>query len=251
MNKPKLLIVDDDEAIRTQLKYALRDDFTLLFAEDRGSALTTLRAEHPELVSLDLGLPPHPDAAEEGLKALDEIMKAAPYTKVVVLTGNGDRENAIRAVQLGAFDYHLKPIQLNELKVVLQRAGYLKALEAESEKSLRTRETTTRFEDILGNAPAMREIFGIVTRVAKTDATVLIQGESGTGKELLAMAIHSNGARRNQAFVAINCGATRRPCWSPSCSATKRVPTRAPTSSARASSRWPTAARSSSMRSAR
>jgi len=207
MNKPKLLIVDDDEAIRTQLKYALRDDFTLLFAEDRGSALTTLRAEHPELVSLDLGLPPHPDAAEEGLKALDEIMKAAPDTKVVVLTGNGDRENAIRAVQLGAFDYHLKPIQLNELKVVLQRAGYLKALEAESEKSLRTRETTTRFEDILGNAPAMREIFGIVTRVAKTDATVLIQGESGTGKELLAMAIHSNGARRNQAFVAINCGA--------------------------------------------
>src|SRR5206468_4569409 len=104
-------------------------------------------------------------------------------------------------------DYHLKPIQLNELKVVLQRAGYLKALEAESEKSLRTHETTTRFEDILGNAPAMREIFGIVTRVAKTDAAVLIQGESGTGKELLAMAIHSNGARRNQAFVAINCGA--------------------------------------------
>ena len=207
MNKPKLLIVEDDEGIRTQLKYALRDDFALLFAEDRSKALTAVRQEHPELVSLDLGLPPHPNGAQEGLQALDEIMKAAPDTKVVVLTGNGDREKAIRAVQLGAFDYHLKPIQLNELKVVLQRAGYLKALEAESEKSLRTHETTTRFEDILGNAPAMREIFGIVTRVAKTDATVLIQGESGTGKELLAMAIHSNGARRNQAFVAINCGA--------------------------------------------
>ena len=205
--KPKLLIVDDDEVIRTQLKYALRDDFTLLFAEDRGGALVTLRAEHPELVSLDLGLPPHPDAAEEGLQALDEILKAAPDTKVVVLTGNGDRQNALRAVQLGAFDYHLKPIRLNELKVVLQRAEYLKTLEAESEKSLRANETTTRFEDILGNAPAMREIFSVVTRVAKTDTTVLIQGESGTGKELLARAIHSNGARRNRAFVAINCGA--------------------------------------------
>jgi two-component system NtrC family response regulator len=205
--KPKLLIVDDDEVIRTQLKYALRDDFTLLFAEDRGGALITLRAEHPELVSLDLGLPPHPDAAEEGLQALDEILKAAPDTKVVVLTGNADRQNAVRAVQLGAFDYHLKPIQLNELKVVLRRAEYLKTLEAESEKSLRASETTTRFEDILGNAPAMREIFSVVTRVAKTDTTVLIQGESGTGKELLARAIHSNGARRNRAFVAINCGA--------------------------------------------
>jgi two-component system, NtrC family, response regulator len=205
--KPKLLIVDDDEVIRTQLKYALRDDFTLLFAEDRGGALITLRAEHPELVSLDLGLPPHPDAAEEGLQALDEILKAAPDTKVIVLTGNGDRQNAVRAVQLGAFDYHLKPIQLNELKVVLRRAEYLKTLEAESEKSLRASETTTRFEDILGNAPAMREIFSVVTRVAKTDTTVLIQGESGTGKELLARAIHSNGARRNRAFVAINCGA--------------------------------------------
>src|SRR5207237_8380057 len=159
------------------------------------------------VVAAALGLPTNRDAGEEGPKALDEIMNAPTDTKLVALTVNGYRENAIRAVQLGAFDYHLKPIQLNELKVVLQRAGYLKALEAESEKSLRTRETTTRFEDILGNAPAMREIFGIVTRVAKTDATVLIQGESGTGKELLAMAIHSNGARRNQAFVAINCGA--------------------------------------------
>ena len=134
-------------------------------------------------------------------------MKAAPDTKVIVLTGNGDRENAIRAVQLGAFDYHQKPIQLNELKGVLQRAEYRKTFEADSEKSLRASETTTRFEDILGNAPAMREIFSVVTRVAKTDATVLIQGESGTGKELLARAIHSKGARCNQPFVAINCGA--------------------------------------------
>jgi two-component system NtrC family response regulator len=207
MTKPKLLIVDDDEAIRTQLKYALRDDFTLLFAEDRSEAMTALKVERPPLVSLDLGLPPRSDSAEEGLLALDEIMELAPETKVIVLTGNGDRDNALRAVQLGAFDYHQKPIQLADLKVVLGRAAYLQTLEIDAEKQQRATETTTRFEDILGNTPAMREIFGVVARVARTDVTVLIQGESGTGKELLARAIHANGPRRKGPFVAINCGA--------------------------------------------
>src|SRR5213594_1056678 len=141
MNKPKLLIVDDDEAIRTQLKYALRDDFTLLFAEDRGEAMTAVKGERPPIVSLDLGLPPRPESAEEGLHALDEIMKLAPDTKVVVLTGNGDRDNALRAVRLGAFDYHQKPIQLTDLKVVLQRAAYLQTLEADAEQQQRATET--------------------------------------------------------------------------------------------------------------
>jgi two-component system, NtrC family, response regulator len=204
---PKLMIVDDDESIRTQLKYALRDDFTLVFAEARAEALATLQQERPELVTLDLGLPPHADSAEEGLKTLQQIIAAAPATKVIVLTGNGDRENAIRAVQLGAFDYHSKPIELNALKVVLGRAAFLKTLEAESEAHQRVEESRTRFEDILGNTPAMRELFSVVSRVAKTDATVLIQGESGTGKELLARAIHNRSARRSRPFVAINCGA--------------------------------------------
>ena len=112
MDKPKLLVVDDDEAIRTQLKYALRDDFTLFFAEDRRAALAAVDEHRPELVSLDLGLPPAEDGAQEGLKALDDIVKRAPATKVVVVTGNGDRVNAIRAIQLGAFDYHSKPSTL-------------------------------------------------------------------------------------------------------------------------------------------
>ena len=134
MTKPKLLIVDDDEAIRTQLKYALRDDFTLSFAQDRRETLAVVKETPPDLVSLDLGLPPHADGAEEGLKALDEILQRSPSTKVIVVTGNGDRANALRAVELGAFDYHAKPVDLAGLRVVLQRAAYLQEVEIESRR---------------------------------------------------------------------------------------------------------------------
>ncbi|MFZ1059041.1 MAG: PEP-CTERM-box response regulator transcription factor [Candidatus Rokuibacteriota bacterium] len=207
MSKAKLLVVEDDEGIRAQLKYALREEYALWFAEDRIQAVTLANEVRPAVVSLDLGLPPSPHTADEGLKALDEILRLAPSTKVVVLTGNGDRENALRAVQLGAFDYQLKPLNLDEFKVVLHRAAYLQDLERESESWIRNQEDAIRFEEILGNTPMMREIFGVIQRVAKTDATVLVEGESGTGKELIARAIHSRSRRRETPFVAINCGA--------------------------------------------
>jgi two-component system NtrC family response regulator len=207
MSLPDLLIVEDDEAIRTQMKYALRDEYTLSLAEDRARALAIVRELKPGLVTLDLGLPPHAEGAEEGLRTLEEIVQVAPATKVVVVTGNNDRANALRALALGAFDYQAKPVDLDDLRVVLRRAAYLHGIAVEAEQTASGEERASRFEEIIGNTPKMREIFGIVTLVAKTDATVLVQGESGTGKELLARAIHTKSRRRDRVFVPINCGA--------------------------------------------
>jgi two-component system NtrC family response regulator len=207
VSQPRLLIVEDNEDIQTQLKYALRDEFSLLFAGDRAQALARLREAQPPVVTLDLGLPPAPEGAEEGLRILEEILRAAPATKVVVLTGNADRANALRAVQAGAFDYQSKPIDVDALKVVLRRALFLQGVEAEAARQVSATEAAARFEDIVGTSPKMREIFDIVTRVARTDATVLVEGESGTGKELLAHALHLKSRRRERAFVPINCGA--------------------------------------------
>ena len=205
--QPKLLIVEDDDAIRTQLKYALRDQYALSFATSRSKALAMVNELHPDIVSLDLGLPPHPDTAEEGLHALEEILQAAPATKVIVVTGNNDRANARRAVELGAFDYLSKPIDLSEYETVLRRSTYLQSLETENARQTADAEAAARFDDIIGGTPRMREIFATVSLVAKTDVTVLVEGESGTGKELLAHAIHHKSRRRNAPFVAINCGA--------------------------------------------
>jgi two-component system, NtrC family, response regulator len=207
MERERLLIIEDDEDIRTQLTYALQDEYDVSVAGDRTRAAAAVQEAPPEIVTLDLGLPPTPDTAEEGLRALEDILAVAPEAKVIIITGNGDRANAVAAVERGAFDYHLKPVNLDDLKVVLRRASYLRQLERESEEQARQREDSIRFTDILGSTPKMREIFGVIQRVAKTDATVLCEGESGTGKELVARAVHTHSPRRSGPFVAINCGA--------------------------------------------
>ena len=207
MERERLLIIEDDEDIRTQLTYALQDEYDVSVAGDRTRAAAAVQEAPPEIVTLDLGLPPTPDTAEEGLRALEDILAVAPDAKVIIITGNGDRANAVTAVERGAFDYHLKPVNLDDLKVVLRRASYLRQLERESEEQAKQREDSIRFTDILGSTPKMREIFGVIQRVAKTDATVLCEGESGTGKELVARAVHSHSPRRGGPFVAINCGA--------------------------------------------
>src|SRR5947209_399502 len=205
MERERLLIIEDDEDIRTQLTYALQDEYDVSVAGDRTRAAAAVQEAPPEIVTLDLGLPPTPDTAEEGLRALEDILAVAPEAKVIIITGNGDRANAVAAVERGAFDYHLKPVNLDDLKVVLRRASYLRQLERESEEQARQREDSIRFTDILGSTPKMREIFGVIQRVAKTDATVLCEGESGTGKELVARAVHTHSPRKSGPFVAINC----------------------------------------------
>ena len=203
----KLLIVEDDEAIRAQLKYAFRDQYALSFADTRAKALALVSEIQPDVVSLDLGLPPHADTAEEGLQALEQILRMAPTTKVVVVTGNGDRANARRAVELGAADYLCKPIDLDEYETVLRRNVFMQTLETENAQQVADAEAAVRFEEIIGSTPRMREIFGMISVVAKTDVTVLVHGESGTGKELVAQAVHQKSRRKNGPFIPINCGA--------------------------------------------
>jgi len=207
MEKPKLLIVDDDEGIRTQMKWALADIYDVHLAEDRPSALAAINAHKPSLILLDLGLPPNPRGAEEGLKCLKELLRIDPGTKVIVVTGNQEKGNALTAIEQGAFDYFLKPADIGEVKVVLKRAWNIFRIEREN-LEVKQKSSGAGFEEIIGKCPQMQRVFAMIRKVAKTDAPVLIEGESGTGKELIARAIHREGENfREKPFVAINCGA--------------------------------------------
>jgi two-component system NtrC family response regulator len=203
---PALLLVEDDGEIREQMKWALASEFTVLEAKDRRTAIALLRRETPRLVVLDLGLPPAPDVAAEGLAALQEIIEFDPTTKVIVATGNSDRAVAMIAIQRGAYDFIEKPVQLDVLRVILQRAAYLSRLEQEN-RTLQEQATVNGFGELLGESPSMQHIFEVVRRVAASDVPVLITGESGTGKELVARAIHRYSTRKAGPFIPINCSA--------------------------------------------
>ncbi|MBI4529436.1 MAG: PEP-CTERM-box response regulator transcription factor [Deltaproteobacteria bacterium] len=202
----RLLIVDDNEEIRTQLKWALVKDYEVFVAGDRSTALEVFESQRPAVMTLDLGLPPLPQDVEEGFETLGAVLQKDPATKVIVITGRDEREHALRAVGQGAYDYFCKPIQIEELKVVLRRAYHLSRLEREHRELLR-RVAGDSFEGMLGASPQIQEVFAAIRKVATTDAPVLTTGESGSGKELVARAIHRQSARRDGAFVAINCGA--------------------------------------------
>jgi len=203
--KPKLLIVDDDEGLLKQMKWALAEEYDVTLAEDRESALKAFQKKRPEIVALDLGLPPMPASVEEGLAALSEMLAVDPRAKIIVITGRGEKKHALEAVACGAYDFLNKPVDVHELKIVLRRASYLAGLEREYHMLMNSSEPG--FQDMIGGSPQMLEVFTTVRKVAASDIPVLITGESGTGKELVAKAIHNLSPKNKGPFVAISCGA--------------------------------------------
>jgi two-component system, NtrC family, response regulator len=206
MDKPRILIVDDDDEVRTQMKWALSEHYDVLLAEDRPSALKLFHQDRPSVVTLDLGLPPSSGDTREGFLALSDLLQTDPLLKVLVITGQGDRENGMEAIGQGAFDFFSKPVNIDELKVVLDRAIYVQELERERRQLLEN-DHVDSFEGLIGNSPQIQKVFSIIEKVSGNDASVLIVGESGTGKELVARAIHRRSLRKDRPFIAINCGA--------------------------------------------
>ena len=205
--KPKLLIVDDDEEIRTQMKWALTGDYEVLAAGDRRSALEVFRSARPAVVLLDMGLPPKPGTPEEGLATLGELVAIDSSVKVVVITGQGEKEIALQAIGTGAYDFLGKPLEMDELKFLLKRCFHVARLERAYREMQERVDGDGGFEGLLGTSTPMQTVFNSVRKVATTDAPVLILGESGTGKEVTARAIHHRSGRKAAPFVAINCGA--------------------------------------------
>ncbi len=203
--KNKLLIVEDNPGVRKQLKWAL-NDYDLLFAENRTEAIEQIETHSPGVVTLDLGLPPDPTNASEGLAALEQILAINPQTKVIVVTGNDDRANALQAISLGAYDFYEKPIDVDVLNLIVTRSFRLFKLEAEN-KALSEKQQSPGLTGIVGASQQIQAACRMVEKVAPTLATTLVVGESGTGKELFARALHHLSSRRDKPFVALNCAA--------------------------------------------
>lgn len=205
--KPKLLVVEDDEGLQAQLKWAY-EDYDVVPANDRETALAVLRSEAPPVVTLDLGLPPDPDGVSEGFAVLDAIMTLKPDTKVIVATGHGARESALQAIERGAYDFYQKPVDIDTLGLIVDRA--LKLYRIEEENRLlaeKAGEDKTVLGRMVTGAPEMLKVARTIERVARTSVSVMLLGASGTGKELLARGLHDTSDRSEGAFIAINCAA--------------------------------------------
>jgi len=204
--RPRLLIVEDDPGLRSQLEWAF-EEYEVAIAGDRAEALAACRAAPPAVVTLDLGLPPDPDGATEGLATLEELLALYPGTKVVVASGHGARESAQTAIALGAYDFYAKPINIDELRLIVRRAAHVHALEAENRRLAAEASRAAAADGVVTGSPEMRQVLRTVAKVAPSDASVMLLGASGTGKELLARAVHQQSPRARGPFVAINCAA--------------------------------------------
>ena len=203
--KETLLVVEDDQGIQSQLKWSF-DEFDVVIAGDREEALTMLRRFEPKVVTLDMGLPPDPGGTSEGLATLQQILELSPATKVVVVTGNDDREAAVKAIGIGAYDFYLKPIDADILGLIVNRAFRVRELEDENQR-LTSGGSTSPLSGLVASSPEMLKVCRTIEKVAPTNASTLLLGESGTGKEVLARAIHELSPRSDNTFVAINCAA--------------------------------------------
>jgi two-component system, NtrC family, response regulator len=206
-DKAKLLIVEDDEGLQRQLRWAY-DDYEVLVASDRNAAIDLLRSQEPAVVTLDLGLPPDPDGVTEGFATLETILSLKPDTKVIVASGHGARESALRAISSGAYDFYQKPVDIDQLGLIVRRAFQLHDLELENRRlEERAGDDRTVLGTMVTAAPEMLKVARTIERVATADVSVMLLGASGTGKELLARGLHHSSGRKDGAFIAINCAA--------------------------------------------
>lgn len=205
--KPTLLIIEDDPGLQAQLKWAY-DDFEVVIAGDRDSAIAALRTEVPAVVTLDLGLPPDPDGTAEGFAVLDAIMSLKPDTKVIVASGHGARDSALSAIERGAYDFYQKPLDIDALGLIVRRAFNLRQIEEENRRLIASASADkTVLGRMITGAPEMVKVARTIERIAKTSVSVMLLGASGTGKELLAQGLHEVSDRADGPFVAINCAA--------------------------------------------
>lgn len=201
----KLLVVEDDPGLQKQLRWCF-DGYEVLTMGDRDHALEQVRRHQPPVVTLDLGLPPDPNGSSEGFATLEQILQVAPRTKVIVVTGNDDRENAVRAVGMGAYDFFNKPINAELLGFLVNRAYRMHELETENRRLLQNQQESS-IDGVIACSAEMLKVCQTIEKVAPSDATILLLGESGTGKELCAQSVHSRSPRAANRFVAINCAA--------------------------------------------
>lgn len=200
---PVLLVVEDDEGLQRQLKWAY-EGYRVVCASERTSAIEALRVHEPAVITLDLGLPPDPDGTDEGFATLQEILRLKPDAKVIVASGHGARESALRAIGMGAYDFYKKPVDIDDLGLIVARAFHLHGIEEENRRL--EAGGTTVLGSIITAAPEMLKVARTIERVANADVSVMLLGASGTGKELLARAVHEKSGRKGE-FVAINCAA--------------------------------------------